>query len=76
MEMAAVSIAKDTPFFAVTTEQADRSNGGLHGLQTTVEVMLEVRIRELALGLYSGVGIFKCALVVGHREKGGAVLQK
>jgi hypothetical protein len=26
--------------------------------------------------LYSGVGIFNCAFVVGHRKKRGAVLQR
>jgi hypothetical protein len=62
--VAAVAIAENTIFFAVTTKQADRSNGGLHGLQTIAEVMLELRICELALGLvrehrqrHSGYGI-------------------
>ena len=32
-EVAAVAIAENTLFFAVATKQADRSNGGLRGLQ-------------------------------------------
>ena len=49
-EVAAVAIAKNTLFFAVTTKQANRSNGGLHSLQTVAEVILELRICELTLG--------------------------
>jgi hypothetical protein len=51
MAMAAVDIAKDTLLLAVATEQADRSNGGLHGLQTIAEAILELYVRELTLGL-------------------------
>jgi hypothetical protein len=51
-EVAAVAIAENTLFFAVTTKQADinRSNGGLHGLQTIAEAILELRICDLTLG--------------------------